>query len=716
MKHPLALIMAAALLAAAGVANADPVGDAIRYQGRLVLDGEPVNGPTTMTFRLFDAPVGGDQVGVTSVSIDTPVVDGAFEASLDFGPGAFGGGARWIEIEVGSSTLSPRQPVNVAPFALYALNGNDGPLGPQGPVGPVGPAGAPGPQGPEGPQGLPGPEGAPGQDGAAGAAGPPGPQGPQGPEGPSGAAGAPGFAGASRWQIGPGATWYTAGRVGIGTDQPTGMLEAVGSGASGMRVENTSADDYPVAVQAYAATMNGRGAHGQNLAATGDTIGVLGQTRSLSGIGVYGRSAAGGGSTIGVLGESFSTDGVGVHARATATSGLPAALSAQVMSPDGYAGYFDGPTTYFSGPVGIRNPNPASPLHVNGSLRAHGTFIVRNPSNDLANVNLSFFNNQPRIRVGGNNAGASAGIDFQTSGEISRLRILGGGAVGIGTTTPQRRLHVVGGNVLLDSANLIDPVLALSNTSNGLNAQIGLESTGSANGYLFVTDETEARILSITQGRVGVGTTTPNSQTRLNAVANDRFPIIAQQNGPAPDATAVLGEGVHSSGPNRPIGVLGEIGAGMPAGSAAIVGVNTLGGTGVYAIGDSYAELYQFRIDHPLDPENKYLTHTSAVSTEPVNVYTGNATLDERGEATVVLPEYFESINREFRYQLTPVGAPAPMLHVAGEVANNVFRIAGGAPGMTVSWRVEATRDDAYVRRYGFGAAGFAPLQIGGDR
>ena len=71
-----------------------------------------------------------------------------------------------------------------------------------------------------------------------------------------------------------------------------------------------------------------------------------------------------------------------------------------------------------------------------------------------------------------------------------------------------------------------------------------------------------------------------------------------------------------------------------------------------------------FKIDHPLDPENKYLYHSFVESPDMMNVYNGNVMLDGSGNATVELPEYFESLNREFRYQLTPIGAPGPMLYV----------------------------------------------------
>ncbi|MDH4156730.1 MAG: hypothetical protein OEW00_05585 [candidate division Zixibacteria bacterium] len=104
-----------------------------------------------------------------------------------------------------------------------------------------------------------------------------------------------------------------------------------------------------------------------------------------------------------------------------------------------------------------------------------------------------------------------------------------------------------------------------------------------------------------------------------------------------------------------------------------------------------------FKIDHPLDPENKYLYHSFVESPDMMNVYNGNIVLDDRGEAAVQLPDYFGALNKDFRYQLTAIGAPGPNLYVAEEISGNSFTIAGGAPGMKVSWQVTGVRKDAFA-------------------
>lgn len=100
-----------------------------------------------------------------------------------------------------------------------------------------------------------------------------------------------------------------------------------------------------------------------------------------------------------------------------------------------------------------------------------------------------------------------------------------------------------------------------------------------------------------------------------------------------------------------------------------------------------------FKIDHPLDPEHKYLYHSFVESPDMMNVYNGNVVLDARGEAWVELPEWFGALNRDFRYQLTCIGRFAPV-YVAEEITGNRFRIAGGEPGMKVSWQVTGIRQD----------------------
>ncbi len=106
-----------------------------------------------------------------------------------------------------------------------------------------------------------------------------------------------------------------------------------------------------------------------------------------------------------------------------------------------------------------------------------------------------------------------------------------------------------------------------------------------------------------------------------------------------------------------------------------------------------------FKIDHPLDPENKYLYHSFVESPDMMNVYNGNVVLNDAGEATVEMPEWFEALNRDFRYQLTCIGRFAPV-YIAEEIHDNTFKIAGGHRGMKVSWQVTGIRQDAFANAH----------------
>ena len=106
-----------------------------------------------------------------------------------------------------------------------------------------------------------------------------------------------------------------------------------------------------------------------------------------------------------------------------------------------------------------------------------------------------------------------------------------------------------------------------------------------------------------------------------------------------------------------------------------------------------------FKIDHPLDPANKYLYHSFVESPDMMNVYNGNVTLNGNGEATIELPNWFEALNKDFRYQLTCIGGFA-QVYIAQEVSGNSFTIAGGSPGMKVSWQVTGIRKDKFAEAH----------------
>ena len=99
-------------------------------------------------------------------------------------------------------------------------------------------------------------------------------------------------------------------------------------------------------------------------------------------------------------------------------------------------------------------------------------------------------------------------------------------------------------------------------------------------------------------------------------------------------------------------------------------------GYGVYSDGNAHvagnldvsgaitATTKDFKIDHPLDPAQKFLSHSCVESDDRRTVYDGEVTLDAKGEATVTLPAWFETLNKSFRYQLTAIGPTDRILYV----------------------------------------------------
>jgi hypothetical protein len=224
---------------------------------------------------------------------------------------------------------------------------------------------------------------------------------------------------------------------------------------------------------------------------------------------------------------------------------------------------------------------------------------------------------------------------------------------------------------------------------------------------------------SSASGRGVYGEATADSGTTYGVYGTSSSPSGRGVYGLATGGTGlnygVYGEGLFGVYGQGNTGVTG-IGyyTGVEGRATGDVGFNT----GVYGIADhnsAYAGYFNgrvhvtgnfsaggtksFKIDHPLDPANQFLYHFALESPEVRNVYEGVATLDAQGAAEIQLPAYFSAVNTgDYRYQLTPIGAAMPNLHVAQEIEGNAFAIGGGEPGLRVSWQITAVRNDPYLR------------------
>jgi hypothetical protein len=179
------------------------------------------------------------------------------------------------------------------------------------------------------------------------------------------------------------------------------------------------------------------------------------------------------------------------------------------------------------------------------------------------------------------------------------------------------------------------------------------------------------------------------------------------------------GTGVYGETNSGYYGIYGYSPAGVGVGGESS-GYGLLGkghgdfGVGVYATSDNwYAGSFQgnvevtgtlskgggsFKIDHPLDPSNKYLSHSFVESPDMMNIYNGNVTTDVNGTATIILPEWFEALNKDFRYQLTVVGQQA-QAWVESKIQNNHFTLRTDKPDVEVSWQVTGIRKDAFAEK-----------------
>jgi hypothetical protein len=175
-------------------------------------------------------------------------------------------------------------------------------------------------------------------------------------------------------------------------------------------------------------------------------------------------------------------------------------------------------------------------------------------------------------------------------------------------------------------------------------------------------------------------------------------------NGVMGQSSSSADSGVYGYNTNGGFGVAGRTNANSGI-FAAVFGENTNGGYAAYFAGatntrgTSTSSLGTYTIDHPQDPANKYLNMEAVAGPEAMNVYNGNVTTDAKGDATVTLPPYVESLNKDFRYQLTVIGTFAQAI-VSTEVQKNTFTIKTDKPNVKVSWQVTGTRKDPYVEKH----------------
>lgn len=685
MRHTrFALASVLSLWMGATAATAQPLGTSFTYQGELRSAGEPAAGAHDLRFRLYDAASGGVQVGPTLCVDNVDIADGRFAVLLDFGA-VFAGQARHLEIDVradtglacsnpsGFVTLTPRQRLTGTPNALFALHA------------------------------------ATATNAAA-------------------ATTAVTATNASQLNGQPAVFYQSATNLTAGI-LPSGRLDGLYTGevtfnnagnlfvgqfsGSGIGLLNLNAGAIETGTLSPARLPSGGAwalANPLNVDAgtlyidpIGDRVGV-GTTapNSFSKMhvagdqdGVWGVASAASGTYFGVFGTSGSTSGRGVVGSATASSGNTIGVSGSSASPSGIGvqGSHQSSSGSAPGVLGLTNSTSADAVGVLGEVTSAsaGSF-----SAGVRGINRS--TSAGGIGVWGSHAGVGWGV--------YGLSVSGVGVFGLSTAT---------------SGSAYGGQFESNSTSGRGVLAAAIAGTGTTYGVFASNNSTSGRgVFGIASAGTGstygvYGQTTSTGGIGVYGIATAGSGLT---HGGYFEAASTAGRGVLgsiSAGSGTNYGVQG-FNSGLGATAWAVFASGRFGASGTKS----------FRIDHPEDPENKYLLHYAAESPEVMNFYSGMATLDGAGEAVVELPGYFARINRDPRYTLTAVGVPMPLLHVAEEidaagleagalaepgapVAVSRFVIGGGVPGGKVSWRVEAVRNDRWVRMRG------APVEVEKD-
>lgn len=310
------------------------------YQGELNQNGGLATGSFNMIFSLWDARIGGNQLGQVTPLGGVQVVQGKFNVELDFGANVFDNSNRWLEISVDGFTLVPRTAITRSPYSIqtrgiFVNENNNVGMGTSAPSYPLhvesdvesaifglytGTAGSKyGVYGRT--DSMASTRGVFGFASAASGF----TTGVQGRSNSTVGKGVSGFAAsASGLNYGVfgetnssegyagyfvGGRNYFEGNVGIGTQSPAHLLHVVADGGF---------------AAIYGANIAGRGVHGESSNGTGvfgDAIGksggdtgVFGRSVGPSGRGVHGVADAKSGTNYGVYGESHSTNGYDFYA------------------------------------------------------------------------------------------------------------------------------------------------------------------------------------------------------------------------------------------------------------------------------------------------------------------------------------------------------------------------------------------------------------------
>ena len=650
------------------------------YQGKLNDRGSAYTGTADFQLVLFDALTGGNQVGATSRHTNVPLNEGLFTIQPDFGADAFSSEQRWIEVQVrtpaGSgfyTRLNPRQPVTAAPLALqtrgvFVDDGEDVRIGDT-------------------------------------------------------------FGGITDAKL------YVVANDQVGLEMQ--RINSPGDSVSNVLDLGVRTDETPQAGLGARITMRGL--------ASNNAMASIAQIDAVWTNPWIGAPAAD---------LVFRTRSPG------ATATLPERLRLSgdgrvlvgrdfTITSEEYFGVQTPNTTGFGGMYINCAGTDTQPFYgyaTNGFFRAYHHFdetsdawqlyvvnSIKLTVNQAGNVGIGITAPQAKLDVQQNATNVN-GVRIQKSDGVS-----GSAALFIDATNDARGLRIEQTN---GASSLQRAALEINTTGDAKPVQVNVAGGDSSLASFTQTNSTSTDpAFTIASDNEGPTLLVDSTDTRSGTYGievisrGSAIGIHAHQesvtNEPAIDGLSAIsgGTGIGVQGRASRIGVrgigiadddfiqdgsrFGVVGEAFVDGAAFNYGVYGSAANGdvnwagyfdgnVFSDGDMFVSGFlskaggSFRIDHPLDPENKYLSHSFVESPDMMNIYNGNVTTDEKGYATVALPEWFGTLNRDFRYQLTPIGTFAQAI-IAKEISNNEFVIQTDKPNVRISWQVTGIRQDRWA-------------------
>ena len=516
--------------------------------------------------------------------------------------------------------------------------------------------------------------------------------------------------------LGDSALTESGGKVGIGTTNPVSVFHIIGSHPVTSTLAGTNATEGLRITGGKGGDTSGSGQIGGNgsniVLQAGDGGDALAGTSGRGGSVTIQPGAAGVGSINGAFGQVTLAPGGGNVGIGVTNAGSKLTVAGMIETTLGGLKFPDGTTQNTAATSGLASVFHDTTLIGNGTsgtpLGVANSGIGNTQLADNAVTAPKIATGQVVKSLNGLVDGVSllAGSNVTITPSTNSLTIAASGGLSSTTTDNTLTGNGTGGLPLgvriplrLIGSSLPSSLEALTVTNLG-EGGFGMSVTGGDGDTVLGGYALTATAGNSNTSRGGVGVTAIGGDSNSHD-AGDGINATGGDSGSRSGGLAIRAEGGAGNGVNehggygiyaiRGIGTNGAMDgfAGFFVGDVHIIGDLSVGGT------------KNFKIDHPLDTANKYLIHAAIESSEVLNVYSGNVTTDASGNASVTLPDWFEALNKDFRYQLTAIGTFAQAI-VGEKVKNNRFVIKTNAPNVEVSWQVTGVRSDAAMLKHPF--------------